>query len=217
MKEKITLIEYSPKVDFLNSVSHASGAVLSFPAAYFLIRKANTKAEIFAAVLYMLSFFAVFTVSAVYHGIRKPEAKRKARLLDHSTVPLLIAGTATPCALVTLHRVSEPHSIFVFALAWFCTLFGIFSKLFFFEKLKAVTMAVYIISCVLMLMAAVPLLGEINSSAFGKLIIGCGFYAVGLIFCGMGKQKEIYHFVFHLFVLLGAFMHYYIIYEYVFG
>lgn len=213
--KNVELIEYSRKVDFWNCVTHAAGAIFAVPAGIMLIIKANGVREIVSCTIYAAALFAVYTVSSVYHGLRNGEKKRKARLVDHSTVPMLIAGTATPCALITLFEVSMGHSMLVFILAWTCTLFGLFSKLFFFEKLKTVTMAVYIVSCAVMLISVVPLLGQINTDAFGQLIVGCIFYVVGAVLCGLGKIIPALHAVFHVFVLIGSLFHFYVIYNFV--
>ena len=140
--EKVRLIEYSERVDFFNCVTHAIGAVLSVIGFAVMVFNADVARKIISALIFGLSLIAVYTVSAVYHGLKNGEAKRMARLIDHSAIPFLIAGTATPCALITLYEISVPHSMAVLLLAWFCAVFGLVSKVFFFEKLRKVTVAV---------------------------------------------------------------------------
>ncbi len=214
--KEIKLIEYSKSVDIGNCITHALGAVLSVCAAILFLLSSDDMRHMISAVLYGFSLIAVYSVSAIYHGLRIGEAKRIARLIDHSAVPILIAGTATPCALITLYEISPAHSLTVLILAWFCALFGTVSKLFFFEKLKAVTIAVYIISCAAMLLSVIPIIGEINSVAFGGILIGCVFYLIGAIFCRLGMKKEVCHVIFHIFVLFGSTAHFYVIYSYMF-
>lgn len=211
----VKLIEYSRRVDLGNSTTHGAGALAALVGFFFLIAEANGVRGIISAVVYGLSLIAVYTVSSVYHGLPIGEAKRKARLIDHSTVPVLIAGTATPCALMTLWNLSIPHTVFVLAVGWGCTLFGIFSKLFFFEKLKSVTVAVYIISSVAMLLSAIPVLGKINGGAFGGLLLGNAFYLTGALFCAIGRKREAMHVVFHIFTVIASAIHYFVIYSYV--
>ncbi|MGN1194247.1 MAG: hemolysin III family protein [Acutalibacteraceae bacterium] len=213
--KEVKLVEYSKTVDLLNCLTHAVGSVLSVIFTVMMLEKAVGARHIFSAIIYGISFFAVFTVSAVYHGLRDEKKKRKARLVDHSTVPLLIAGTATPCAMITLHEVSPGRCVLVMTLGWFCFLFGLFSKLFFFEKLNAVTMAVYIVSGAVMLLSVVPIIDKIDSAAFMKLVCGCVLYLIGAIFCALGKKKPFCHIIFHVFVLLGAVVHFYVIYKFV--
>lgn len=210
----VKVIEYSGKVDFFNCLTHAIGAVLSVFALVIMVARAEGFRNTFSAVVYGVALIAVYTVSAVYHGLKVGEAKRIARIVDHSTVPLLIAGTATPCALISLYNVSEIHGILVFVMGWFCALFGIFSKIFFFEKLKKVTMAVYIVSGTVMLLSAVPLLEEIDKGAFGQLVFGSVLYVIGAIFCGLGVKRPVFHIVFHLFVMAASAVHFYVILTY---
>ncbi len=210
----VELIEYSRGVDFGNCLTHTIAAALSAGALILMAAKAADIRSAVSAVIYGLSLIAVYSVSAVYHGLKSGETKRKARLVDHSTIPVLIAGTATPCALLTLYDLSVSHSLFVLILAWFCAIFGIFSRLFFFEKLKAVTMAIYIVSSLLMMLSVVPLLGQIDSIAFGGFVFGNTFYLIGAIFCGLGKKRPFLHIVFHILVMIGSFSHFYIIYSY---
>lgn len=212
----VGLIEYSKKVDFANSLTHALGAVLSAGALVAMLIKADGVRQTLSAVIYGAALIAVYTVSAVYHGLKNGEAKRIARLIDHSTVPVLIAGTATPCALITLYEISAFHSLTVLILAWFCTLFGIFSKIFFFKKARKVTVAVYIVSCVAMILSVIPIIGEFSGSAFRGIILGNAAYLLGAIFCGIGIKREVFHVVFHICVLAASAIQFYVIYVYMY-
>ena len=180
-----------------------------------LIKSENTR-QFAASFIFGFALVAVYTMSAVYHGLPCSEAKRRARLADHCTVPLLIAGTATSCALIILSDLDKKHGLFVLILAWSCTAFGIFTRLFFFEKLKNVTVGVYIISGILMLVSVIPLLKDINGGAFGRIVTGCMLYLAGAVFCLLGVKKPWLHVVFHVFVLLGSAIHFYAVYTYMF-
>lgn len=215
INKNIGLIEYSEKVDFGNCITHAVGAVLSVPALILLVMKAEGFREMVSAIIFGLSLMAVYTVSAVYHGLRDEKMKRTARLIDHSTVPMLIAGTATPCALITLYNISVTHSIIIFLIAWGCTFFGLFAKLFFFEKTRKITVIVYIVSCLIMISSGIPLLGKINGDAFGGLVLGNAFYLIGAVFCGIGRKKPVFHIVFHIFALIASAIHFLVIYKFV--
>ena len=215
INKNIGLIEYSKKVDAGNCITHAVGAVLSLPALILLIMKAEGFRETVSAVIFGLSLMAVYTVSAVYHGLRDEKKKRTARLIDHSTVPMLIAGTATPCALITLYNISVTHSLVIFVIAWGCTLFGLFAKLFFFEKTRKLTVVVYIISCLIMITSGIPILGKINGDAFGGLVLGNAFYLAGGLFCWIGRKRPAFHIVFHIFALIASAIHFLVIYKFV--
>lgn len=211
----VKVIEYSASADRANALTHLVGAVLSVAATVLLLIKAEGTRETVCSLVYGFSLITVYTASTVYHSLRPGEKKRIARLIDHSAVPLLIAGTATPCALISLYKVSPAHGITVFICGWICALFGIFSKLFFFERLKALTMTVYMVCGSLMLFSAVPRLDELDSGGFYILVAGCVFYIIGAVLCGLGAKKEWLHPVFHLFVLLGSSVHFYAVYAYI--
>lgn len=216
LTKDVEIIEYDRRVDFYNSLTHAFGAVLSVPALILLLSEATGLGEIFAASVYCFSIFAVYAVSALYHGLPIGEKKRNARLFDHMTVPLLIAGTATPCALITLYEISRVHCFFVFVTGWLCYFFGLFAKLFFFQKLKNVAVAVYVISGFIMIASAVPLLDRITKEGFNCLIFGCILYLIGAVFCGLGRKRQWLHVVFHIFVFLGSLVHFVAVYIYIF-
>ncbi len=208
----VKLIEYSKGVDIGNCITHGIGAVLSVVAFFLLMTSANGIRETVSSVLYGISMFAVYTISTVYHGLKKGEAKRIARLLDHSAIPLLIAGTTTPYALIVLYDISVPHGIAVLSAAWFCGIFGLFSKLFFFEKLKKITYAVYIICCAAMFISVIPVVDDIKKGAFGLIGAGNVVYLISAIFCYLGVKREKFHVVFHLFTLVASAIHFYVIY-----
>ena len=212
----VELIEYSKKVDFWNCITHAVGSVFGVFVFIMLVVNAEDLRHKLSAVVYGVSLVSVYTMSAVYHGLPQGEFKRKARLIDHCTVPVLIAGTATPCALLTLYDINSLIGVAVLVFAWLCAFFGIFSKLFFFEKLKTVTVTVYIIAGVLMLMSVIPVFDNINKIAFGEIIAGCVCYLIGAVFCGLGRKTHYLHAVFHVFVLSGSVFHFYSIYMHMF-
>ncbi len=212
----VKLIEYSKKVDAANCVTHAVGAVLAAAALVLMLSRASTEGlrHILSTVIFGISMITVYTVSAVYHGLPGGEAKRIARLIDHSAIPVLIAGTATPCALITIYEISSLHSHIILVIAWFCALFGIISKLFFFQKLRVATMVVYITSCAVMLLSVVPLIGELDLGAFGGILLGCVTYVIGAAFCGLGIKREKLHVVFHIFVIVANAIHVFVIFKY---
>lgn len=215
VNKDIGLIEYSKNVDKGNCITHAVGSVLSVSALVMLVLKAEGLRSMISAVVFGLSLIAVYTVSAVYHGLTDKRKKEIARLIDHSTVPILIAGTATPCALMTLYEISIPQALAVLALGWFSTLFGLFAKLFFFEKTRKITVAVYIISSFLMMCFAIPLLGQINGKAFGGIVFGNVLYLTGALFCLIGRKHPAMHIVFHIFTVLASAVHFFVIYTFV--
>ncbi len=220
ISENIGLIEYTKKQELCNALTHALGAAFGVTGLIICIVKAGRgNARYFiSAIVYCLSFILVYTASALYHGMPQGDKKRFFRLFDHVAIPVLLAGTTTPCALITLYRVSPPHGIAVFCTGWFIALFGIITKVFFFnnEKMKIACMSVYFIGGAAMLFSAIPKLGNINITGFCLLCAGCAAYIIGAIICKLGVKRPRLHTVFHIFVLAGSIIHFIAIYRFVF-
>ena len=134
-KDSVELIEYTKAQDALNCVTHALGAIFGAAVLLLLVKKAlplGSARYTAAAVVYGLSIILLYGSSAVYHGLPQGEVKRTARLVDHSVIPILLAGTATPCALITLYNHNKICCAVVLLIGWGSVLFGFIAKLFFF-------------------------------------------------------------------------------------
>jgi hemolysin III len=103
--------EQTPGEEIANSVSHAVGAILALIAAVVLVTKAAERgapgALVGAAVFAGTMVFA-YVSSAIYHALRHPPAKRLFKVVDHSAILLLIAGTYTPFTLGVYARHDGP-------------------------------------------------------------------------------------------------------------
>ena len=219
-KDSVELIEYTKTQDALNCVTHALGAVLGAAVLILLIKKAapfDSARYMSSAIVYGLSLILLYSASAVYHGLPRGEAKRTARLVDHLVIPVLLAGTATPCSLITLYNHNKICCAVVLLLGWGSVLFGFIAKLFFFQKTKAACVAVYIIAGAVMLSCSLAVIDEINVHALLLLVLGCAVYLFGSIFCAVGRKHPWFHVPFHMFMIAGSMIHAYVIYEYIFA
>lgn len=215
---KVELVEYSHGIETANCLTHAVGVLFAAAAGSALVIKAvhgGSRTAVLSCCVYMLTFLAVYLSSAVYHGLKPGRAKLIWRRLDHIAIPLLLAGMTTPCALVTLYRINPVHGIIVFAAGWCIALWGIIVKLFFFGRFKALTMVIYFAGGAALLLSAVPVLGEINKTAFLLLALGCAAYCIGGVLCRLGMKKPCLHPVFHAFVLAGSVIHFFVVYTFI--
>ena len=220
VEEKITLVEYTKKQEQWNCITHAVGAAMGVAAVVVCVIRslpAHSLRITLSGVIYGLSMIVMYTASAVYHGLPVGNAKRYARLIDHSMVFLIIAGTATPCALVTLYNISAFHCWLVFCVAWLSAVIGILSAVFFFEKSKAVRMVLYIGEGFVMITSVLPIIDSIDKTAYATLWLGCGVLLLGAVLFGLGRKYAQLHTVFHVFVLAGTAIHFYGIATYVFS
>ena len=98
-----------------NSITHLAGTVLAAIGAPLLIvlaARSGDAGNIVGCAIYGAALFLLYGTSTLYHSLRG-RAKPILRKLDHCSIYVLIAGTYTPFALVTLRG------------AWGWTLFGL--------------------------------------------------------------------------------------------
>src|SRR5688500_13377745 len=87
-----------------NGCTHLAGTVLALGAATALVVMGAIAADPWRIVsfsVYGATLVLLFLVSTLYHSVRG-RAKAVLRKLDHCAIYLLIAGTYTPFALLSL-------------------------------------------------------------------------------------------------------------------
>ena len=89
-----------------NTWTHGLGILLGVVGAIFMaVRIQGMDGLSRTSVwVYSISVIVLFSASTVYHAVADPRVKRKLRILDHISIYLLIAGTYTPVALITLRE-----------------------------------------------------------------------------------------------------------------
>ena len=91
--------------EIANTISHGLGAVLALagaaPLAVRGILSGSAKTG-FSLTAYAVSLVLLYTASAVYHGARDPEVKRRLRIMDHCSIFVLILGTYVPMSLLVV-------------------------------------------------------------------------------------------------------------------
>ena len=88
-----------------NAVTAGIGVVFGIIALIILTKISvgqNNHYKIIASVLFGASLIAMYLSSALYHIVQQPYYKYILKILDHATIYLLIAGSYTPFALVSL-------------------------------------------------------------------------------------------------------------------
>src|SRR6266478_7757074 len=91
--------------EIANSISHGIGLVLALAATPILIIAALRYGSAWNAVgvsVFAASMLTLYLASTLYHALTHDRAKQFFRVLDHSAIFLLIAGTYTPFTLGVL-------------------------------------------------------------------------------------------------------------------
>ena len=154
-------------------------------------------------------------MSTLYHSFKVNNAKRVFRIIDHSSIYLLIAGTYTPYTLVTLREVSPFLGWSIFGIIWGCAIIGIVFTSIDMNKFKRIGMILYILMGWMIVITFKPLLTNIEKNGV-YLMIGAGItYTIGAIIFGLGSRIKYMHSLFHLFVLAASIQFFFSIFLYV--
>lgn len=198
---------YSPKEEKWNVISHAFGLALSIIAAYFLVVRASGFANIkmtISFVVFGVSLILLYAASTFYHNAKDPALRFKLKILDHIGIFILIAGTYTPFALVTL---GGSIGWIILSVAWGIAFLGTILKIFFTGRFKVLSTLMYVGMGWIIIFAIKPLIENLSSGGLWWLFAGGFFYTLGAILYSISRINY-NHAWFHLFVLLGSFCHF---------
>jgi len=193
--------------EIANSITHGLGLVLSVAGLVVLVVFAalrGTAWHIVSCAVYGATLVTLYAASTLYHGLRGPRVKRVLKILDHSAIYLLIAGTYTPFTLVTL-RGAWGWSLF--GVVWGLALLGILWKVWFVDRFAVVSTTVYLLMGWLAVVAAKPLLASLPPAAIAWILAGGLCYTAGVVFFAW-KRLPYAHTVWHLFVVAGSVCHF---------
>ena len=156
-------------------------------------------------------------MSTLYHAITNKKAKKVFKIIDHSSVYLLIAGTYTPYSLVVLRQDSYKGWV-VFGVIWAMAILGITLYAVFKNRIKILNVISYVVMGWVIVFAFPDLLRIMTeNNAIGGiywLFAGGIFYTVGVIFYAI-KKVRYFHSIWHIFVLLGSICHFFSVLFYV--
>jgi hemolysin III len=214
MNDESGIKHYSPAEEKTNIISHALGFILSIVALLLLLRHATLQGDVWHLVTFSIfgaSLIFLYAASTLYHSAKKPALRRRLRIIDHASIYVLIAGTYTPFALVTL---KGPVGWAIFGVSWGLALSGMILKLFFTGKYHLASTLMYVFMGWIIIFAIKPLINNLSFEGLFWLFAGGAAYTTGAILYSIKKIK-FNHAIFHMFVLLGSFSHFVSVYFYV--
>lgn len=192
-----------------NSVTHGIGLAASLVALPLLIVSALQRGDplhVTGAATFGISLVLLYAASTVYHSFPQTPATRILRVIDHSAIYVLIAGSYTPFMLGPL-RGTFGYSLL--AIVWAMAVTGIAMKALRGFGHPALTIGPYIVMGWLCAVAAKPLIEQVGAAGFWWLLAGGLFYTGGVVFYATDKKLRYGHAVWHLFVLAGSTCHFF--------
>lgn len=207
--------------DPVSGLTHFVGALLAVFGLVLLILRATDPVKPWHIVSYSIfgaGMIFLYTASTLYHWLDLSEkGNRRLHKFDHMMIFVLIAATYTPICLIPL-RGGWGWSLF--GVIWGLAIAGILFKIFWMDAPRWLTTGIYIFMGWIVIVGIYPLVTMLQTGALIWLAAGGLSYSVGAIIYGAKKPDPWpdffgFHEVFHIFVMLGTFAHFWVMYEYV--
>jgi hemolysin III len=201
--------EQSPREEIANSISHGIGLIAALVGTPFLITQAARHGNVgfvVGASLFSATTIFLYLASTLYHALPIGKTKRVFRVLEHSAIFLLIAGTYTPFTLGVLHGV---WGWILLSIIWSLAAAGVVLKVFYGTSFPILSTSLYLFMGWMVVITANILIAKMPTPGLLWLIAGGVSYTVGVVFFAIDSRLQYAHLIWHLFVLTGTTCHYF--------
>jgi hemolysin III len=208
---------YTAGEEVAHALTHGIGIVLAIAGLTVMVARATlygTAWHIVGAAIFGATLVLMYTASTLYHsipGATLPRTKKVLRVVDHSSIYLLIAGSYTPFTLVTLNG---PWGWALFAWTWGLALAGVVFKVFATGKFEKLSLAIYLGMGWCIVLAIEPLVSTLETGGLVLLLLGGLSYTGGVAFY-VWERLRYHHAIWHAFVLGGSLLQYFAVLFYV--
>ncbi|MDR1278277.1 MAG: hemolysin III family protein [Treponema sp.] len=201
----------TPGEEIANSIIHGLGVVLAIGGLTLLTLRANGHLggrnggalAITSSLIFTAAMISMFLASTLYHAIQAEGAKRVFRVIDHSAIYLLIAGTYTPFSLLGFRGAL---GWVYFGIEWALAAAGISLYAANVKFIKKMEVAIYILMGWALIAGAPRLYHAIPRASAVFLAAGGLAYTLGTLwYCRPTRRGA--HVVWHIFVFAGAVLH----------
>lgn len=206
-KESYSLKTQTLGEEIANSITHGVGIGLSIAALVILVVLASKRGDAWRIVsfsIYGATLILLYLSSTLYHSVVNPKIKNIFRILDHSAIYLLIAGSYTP---ITLTFMRGAWGWTLFGIVWGIALGGITLTILLLDKLKALLVISYVAMGLLIVIAFKPMMQMVPKGMIIWLFTGGACYILGIVFY-LWKRLPYHHPIWHIFVLGGSISHF---------
>jgi hemolysin III len=202
---------YSPLEERLNAISHGIGAIAATVGLVFLLMRVDGIYGELACLVYGISMILMFLSSTLYHSAKTPKVKAFFKVVDHSAIYLLIAGTYTPFMVLAI---SGWVGLTGMVIVWSIALVGITCKIFANQRFPKLSIITYLLMGWLAAFFIYPLYHALTTEGLWLLVAGGLCYTLGVLFY-VAKKIQFTHAIWHVFVVAGCICHFFSIYYYV--
>ncbi len=205
---------YSVAEEIAHAITHGIGLLLSIAGLAILVVSASLRGDawhIVSSSIYGTTLVLLYAASTLYHSLPSSRAKGVFRILDHAAIYLLIAGTYTPFTLVNLRG---GWGWALFGVVWGLALFGIVLEAVARERVRVLSLVLYLGLGWLAAVAVKPLLDSVAAGGLVLLLLGGLAYSGGVVFYSWHRLPY-HHAVWHVFVMAGSACHFFAVLFYV--
>ena len=194
--------------EIANTVSHGVGCAAALVATMVLVIGAapHGASAVAGAAVFGATAVLLYLTSTLYHALPNNRAKRVFRVIDHSAIYLLIAGTYTP---FTIGILRGTWGWMLFGLIWTAAILGVVVKAVGGVRFPRLSTALYVAMGWLALIAIRPLWTRMPAAGWVWLIAGGPAYTAGVAFYAADRRMPYGHFLWHMFVLAGTACHFF--------
>ena len=196
------------------SLTHGAGFVAGvggLVALVILAARSGDPWRIVACTVFASTVVLLYAASTLYHALSRTRARGVFQVIDHSAIFLLIAGTYTPFALVTLRG---PWGWTLFGIVWGLAIVGITIKAVFGTRWPVFSTVLYIGMGWTVVIAVKPIVATVEPGCLAWLVAGGLAYTGGVVFYAWERLRYS-HAIWHVFVLAGTACHYVAVARYV--
>lgn len=190
-----------------HSVTHGIGLLAAVAGLVVLVILAAATRDpwrITSSAIYATTLVLLYAASTLYHALSGTRARDVFRVLDHSAIFLLIAGTYTPFALVSLRG---PWGWTLLGIVWSLAVAGVAAKAAYGTRWPVMSTVLYLAMGWTVVIAVKPLLTHVPPAGIAWLVAGGLAYTGGVVFYAWTRLRYS-HAIWHLFVLAGSVCHY---------
>lgn len=195
--------------EIANSVTHGAGLLAAIAAVPLLLLASTGPRDVWQIVgvaTFGAALVLLYLASTLYHALPASRAKRALRVLDHSAIYILIAGTYTPFTLGVL-RGAWGWALLV--AIWVLAVLGIAAKCTLGFRFPRLSTLLYLSMGWLVVIAIRPLIAAVSPAGLAWLVAGGLCYTGGVFFYATDGKLRYGHALWHLAVVAGSTCHFF--------
>jgi channel protein, hemolysin III family len=210
-RDDLGLPQYSLGEEIFSAIVHGVGTGLSIAGlAVLLSRSLHDRLSAVTLSVYGGIMILLYLISTLYHALGVFQAKKVFQILDHCTIFLMIAGTYTPISLLCFGGIA---GWLLFGIVWGIAALGVVLNAVNLHRFRKFSMFCYLGLGWIIVFFFKPLVAHMDFTSILLLFGGGIVYTVGALIYWFCKRFKYVHSMYHLLMLGGSILHYFVIYR----